>query len=348
MTEPIPPATSPHTPVTKRRWLARRGVIALLALPLLAVTAVGAVLLATHHTAIPKLSPSPSGSGGTGTAAAVTCERPRVREPFVGIAINPAIGPHVLTFEHATGAHIGIVEFYNPFDKPFQRWEAAQAVKAGALPLVQLNPRHESLARIAAGTFDAQIRRYAAAVRDFHCEIVLSFGHEMNGWWYSWGLPWTKPATYIAAWRHIHDVFAAQHVTNVIWAWDPTHQYHGSAHGKKASFASRWYPGNRYVDWIGIDGYLGRGQTFAGIFGPQLKDIREVAKGKQIFLGETGVAGGPSQGWQIADLFGALTKYHLTGLVWFDLNRKQPWRIEARPAALVAFRKAIAKLPPVG
>lgn len=320
----------------------KRTTLAALAMPLAAAAAIGGVLLASHHTAIPPLSPAAQASAAQaarpgGTAASGPCEPGTVPTPFAGIAINPQISAHVKSFKNATGADIRVVEFYDAFDRPFQRWEAQQATALGALPLIQLNPRNIALARIAAGGYDAQISQYARAVRAFRCPVILSFGHEMNGWWYTWGRPWTTPATFIAAWRHIHDVFAAQHVTNVIWSWDPTHQYRH----KGASLAGKWYPGDAYVNWIGVDGYLGHGQTFADVFATQLRNIRSVT-GKPVYLAETGVAGGPGQAWQIANLFAALRKYNLTGLVWFDLNRKQPWRLEGRPAALAAYRKAVA------
>ena len=173
----------------------------------------------------------------------------------------------------------------------------------------------------------------------FKCQVVLSFGHEMNGWWYSWGRPDTSPATFIAAWRHLHDVFAALHVTNVTWSWDPSHDYYG--HG--ASYASEWYPGDAYVDWIGLDGYLGHARTIANVFVPQLTDIRKLTS-KPVYLAETGVAAGPNEVWQTKALLDALTKNRLFGLVWFDTNRKQEWRLEGRQAAIAAFRAADAGL----
>jgi hypothetical protein len=62
------------------------------------------------------------------------------------------------------------------------------------------------------------------------------------------------------AWRHIHGIFAAAGAINVIWSWDHSHQYR-----YRATMASRWYPGNAYVDWVGIDGCLGGGQTVAQV-----------------------------------------------------------------------------------
>lgn len=321
----------------------KRTALATLAMPFAAAAAFGGLLAATHHVAIPALTPTTASSGPGAATISGPCERAKLPTPFTGIAINPQITAHVRAFRRATGAHIRLVEYYNPFTSPFQRWEAQQAVALGALPLIQLNPRKVSLAQIAAGRYDQHIRQYADAVRSFRCQVVISFGHEMNGWWYTWGLPTTTPATFIAAWRHIHGVFAREGVRNVIWSWDPSHLYQ-HFRTESASPASEWYPGDAYVDWVGIDGYLRSGQTFRGIFAHQLRNIRSVTS-KPVYLAETGVAGSPTQAGQIAQLFAALKKYNLTGLVWFDLNRKQPWRLEGRPAGLAAYRRAVAKLP---
>ncbi len=320
----------------------KRSALATVAMPFAAAAMMAGVLAGTDHTAVPSLSPPARPRSQAAGPPPAGCRHRPLPEPFTGIAINPQIFAHVEAFRRTTDSPVSVVEFYNPFGRPFQRWEAQQAVATGALPLIQLNPRHVSLTSVARGVYDERIRKYADAVKAFGCQVVLSFGHEMNGWWYPWGLPATTPATFIAAWRHIHDVFAAQHVSNVIWSWDPSHLYQ-TFRTKSASPASEWYPGNRYVDWVGLDGYLARGQTFRGIFEHQLRNIRSVT-GKPVYLAETGVAGGPDQVRQITQLFASLRGYRLIGLVWFDLNRKQPWRLEGRPAGIAAFRRAQAEL----
>jgi len=310
----------------------------ILAMPVVTAAAMGALLVTSHHANLPSLNPAAPGQDARAAGRTLSCERGIPTRPFTGIAINPQITAHARSFQKVTRSRVQVIEFYNPFTQPFQQWEARQVTALGDLPLIQLNPRHVALARVAAGRYDGMIRRYADSVRDFRCRVVISFGHEMNGWWYHWGEPWTKPAAFIAAWRRIHDIFAAEGTTNVVWSWDPSHQYRYGA-----TMASLWYPGDAYVDWVGIDGYLRPGETFAQIFATQLSDIRRVTS-KPVYLAETGVAGGKDQAWQIANLFAALRKYHLTGLVWFDLNRKQPWRLEGRPAGLAAYRQAVADL----
>ncbi|MGN6795357.1 MAG: hypothetical protein ACTHJW_23455, partial [Streptosporangiaceae bacterium] len=142
---------------------------------------------------------SPTSSSSPAVALYPHVNRPcqgKIPEPFAGIATNRQFASNVAAFQHDTGAHLRLVEFYNPFPGPFQSGEALQVVKLGALPLIQLNPRRISMSELAAGTYDSAIRSYAQQVRAFGCHVVLSFGHEMNGWWYPWGLPDTTPRTF--------------------------------------------------------------------------------------------------------------------------------------------------------
>ena len=321
----------------------RRPVAAAVALPLAAALTVGGLLLATRPSSL--LHPSTVLRSPTSTSAAptsATCANRSVRMPFTGVAINPPIAQAAKSFGDATRTRLGVIEFYSGFLRPFPRYEARQAVGRGALPLIQLNPRHVSLADIAAGRYDSYLRDYASAVRAFHCRVALSFGHEMNGSWYPWGRPHTSPGTFIAAWRHIYRVFKAEHVHNVTWAWDPDHVWQPN-YG--FSWASEWWPGASYVDWIGIDGYQRPGETFRSIFAKQLANIRSFTT-KPVFIAETGVAPSADQSSQIAGLFAAVTRYHLIGLIWFDINRKESWKLEGDPSRLAAFHKAAAKIRP--
>ena len=68
--------------------------------------------------------------------------------------------------------------------------------------------------------------------------MILSFGHEMNGNWYSWGDGHTSPATYVAAWRHIVRVFRAEGAANVTWLW----AVNSRRRGVKFDL-SQWWPG---------------------------------------------------------------------------------------------------------
>ena len=74
-------------------------------------------------------------------------------------------------------------------------------------------------AAIAVGKYDTYLNGYAKAVRAYNHPVILSFGHEMNGDWYSWGYRHASPANFVAAWRHIVTLFRKRRVGNVTWLW---------------------------------------------------------------------------------------------------------------------------------
>jgi beta-mannanase len=255
---------------------------------------------------------------------------------FAGLAVaSQSAKFSATTYQEFTNSSNGLLEFYNSFPGVFDVGGALHAVQLHALPLIQLNPgkRDSKVIRnISTGYYDKKIAAYADAVRNFKYCVVLSLGHEMNGWWYHWGAGWTTAAIFKKAWWRVHNIFKAQGATNVIWSFDPSHQYQQVAAGKVGSPAEKWYPGNKYVDWIGLDGYLQTDankhpQNFNEIFGFQLKNIKQFAPDKPIYLAETGVAPGPDAIAQIANLFAGMTSNHLSGLVWFDALAKHDYRL---------------------
>ena len=99
------------------------------------------------------------------------------------------------------------------------------------MPLVQIDPTGVSLTAIAAGKYDAYLPSLTPPrSRRSVGRIIISFGPEMNGYWYSWGYRHTTPAVFVAAWRHIVTVFRAADAQNVTWLWTvnimaPTRQH---------------------------------------------------------------------------------------------------------------------------
>jgi Glycosyl hydrolase family 26 len=103
-----------------------------------------------------------------------------------------------------------------------------------------------SWASIASGAYDASvIEPEAERIKAFGQPMFLAFDHEMDSMVGSSG----TAAQYVAAYRHIHDVFTRLGVTNVIWIWTIT------GYGAHDAMFTSLYPGNSYVDWIGYDPY---------------------------------------------------------------------------------------------
>jgi mannan endo-1,4-beta-mannosidase len=233
-------------------------------------------------------------------------------------------------FAQAIGRQPNMVSYYSRWKVPFQAGFAAEAAKHGAVTVVQIDPLGVSLASIAAGQYDGYLRSYAAAVRAFGGQVVLSFGHEMNGNWYSWGYQHTAAKDFVAAWRHIVTVFRAQGATNATWLWtvnvvdaDPYIPTPGP-----------WWPGSSYVNWVGIDGYYDLpSQNFSQVFGPTIAAVRGLTSSAPILLSETGVAPWAGQPSKINDLFAGIQTYGLSGFILFDENTQgKVWRLDTAGA----------------
>jgi mannan endo-1,4-beta-mannosidase len=237
-------------------------------------------------------------------------------------------------FAANTGVRPSVVVYYSGWLEPFRVSFAAAVVRHNAVPLVQIDPTDVSVAAIASGQFDTYLRSYASAVKAFGARVILSFGHEMNGNWYSWGYQHTSPEMFVAAWRHIVTVFRQQGAYNVTWLWTV------NVIDTRADIPSpaSWWPGSSYVTWVGIDGYYWKPSwTFASLFGPTIKAVRTLSRNPvPILVSETAVAPAAGKPAKIADLFAGVRAYGLLGLVWFNANQRRDWRLNS-PAAVAAF-----------
>ncbi len=265
--------------------------------------------------------------------------------PLVGVYEPgvPASWSPVTKFASATGVRPRIVVYYSPWNNPFSTSFAEAAWDHDAYVLVQIQPGGVRLASIAAGGSDAYLRSYAEEVIAFRHPVILSFGHEMNGTWYSWGDGHTSSATFIAAWRHIVRVFRAAGAANVTWLWTVN-----SVAGTRGPL-SRWWPGASWVDWVGVDGYYFRPtDTFGYVFGSTIAEIRTFSSAP-LLIAETAVGTTTNRESQIDRLFAGVRSERLAGVVWFDEAQHaglyhQDWRLEHDPSALAAFTAAVAHL----
>ncbi len=263
--------------------------------------------------------------------------------PIIGVyePDDPGSYSQVSAFASAIGRWPAIVSYYGNWGMPFQRTFASQVFSHGSETLVQLDPRNVTLAAIASGQHDRYLRAYASAVRSFGRQVIISFGQEMNGSWYSWGAGHTAPAVFIAAWRHIVNLFRAEGVRNITWLWDVNCAF------PNGSPISEWWPGSSYVNWVGLDCYyFHRSDTFKSLFAPNIAAIRQVTD-DPILIAET--AAGPIAGSsKVADLFNGVREYYLLGFVWFDQAQHdgiyhQNWRLEDNQGMLAEFRKAVVR-----
>lgn len=257
-----------------------------------------------------------------------------VYQPF-----SPGSYNQIDTFAQQAGYTPHITSYYSTFSMPFASAFAWQAAQKGTQVLVQWQPRGTTNQAVAAGQDDAYITTFAQAVKELNYQVIISYGQEMNGNWYPWGdMPGNTPAQYIAAYKHVWNIFQQQGVRNVTWLWDPNVTYTG------ASPMHEWYPGDQYVDWVGLDGYFGNASdTFESLFGLSIDTLRAFTF-KPLLIAESGVTGAQGAA-QLQGLFSGASLEGVLGIVYFDESQSgdpmhQDWRLENNPANMAAFKSA--------
>ena len=117
--------------------------------------------------------------------------------------------------------------------------------------------------QVANGTYDSYIKAWATRLKTWlkgpdgvygtsdDRRVYIRMPHEMNGNWYPWSptssgeAPWQ----YVNMFRRVHNIFESLGLSSshVQFMWIP------NANGKYT--AESFYPGDGYVDWVGLDGY---------------------------------------------------------------------------------------------
>jgi hypothetical protein len=197
---------------------------------------------------------------------------------------------------------------------------------------------------VANGMYDESVIRPAARrLKEWNKPIFLAFDHEAEGN--------RRPTQgdgpdYVAAWRHIYEIFEEVGADNVIWTWIHV-GWIGLEHTVKS-----FYPGDEYVDWIGYDPFnyyvcrdndwrspgqaMGRWYTWL---------MRNGFDHKPIMLAEYGTVADPENEWAQAqwyrNLVPALRKHpRIRAVAHFNTHKVCDTRVTTRPDVLEAWGEA--------
>lgn len=247
--------------------------------------------------------------------------------------------------------------------------------KAGHVPLIswqpfgqQSNETSETIERaIANGEYDDQIDDWASLLESWARprggdtrgrRFYFRPAHEMNGNWFPWSaVDSTRieataspesgneggedptagtPEDYIGMWRQLHRRFSetALAASNIQWMWSPNADEIGGIR------AERYYPGDQFVDWVGLDGFnFGGSQRYSSgqsdwrfpeaLFGSMLGRIRELTS-KPVALTEFASSSVPDSGeghepqqkaqW-IEDAFSYVSENDIKMTCWFNVDK---------------------------
>ncbi|KUI26243.1 endoglucanase [Mycobacterium sp. IS-1496] len=254
----------------------------------------------------------------------------------------------------AVGRHIDLILWYEDLAAPPPVSGIAKVDAAGAAAVITWEPwlwrtdvtgaGAATVSEIAAGRHDDHLFAWAAALAVTGTPVYLRFAHEFNGDWYPWTpARGTPPEVYVAGWRHTHELFRRAGATNVRWMWSPDATSAGDIP------LCAWYPGDDYVDVVGIDGYnwgttrpWSRWTPPVELFDPAVTEIRALT-GLPMVLAEVGCAedGGDKAEWISALIDWAAAQPDVGAVIWFDHDKETDWRITSTPAATAAMADAL-------
>ncbi len=217
---------------------------------------------------------------------------------------------------------------------------ANEVTAKGAVPMITWEPwrkpknsvtqgtQHPGLLDdIANGKYDRFLNRWGRDAARLRHPLIIRFMHEMNGSWYPWQANGNgnTPADYKRAFRHVHRIFDAHGATNVSWVFSTD----TLAGGQPTSLAEmkRYYPGNQYVDWVGLSGFNWGPESpwttergFRDTFAPSVDQIEGFHK--PVMLSEIGssIHSDDQAAWLRTALSDIRRMPAVKAVVWFDAD----------------------------
>lgn len=142
--------------------------------------------------------------------------------------------------------------------------------------------------------------------------------HEMDGSWFWWGKPQTSRDDFVSLWQFTTSFLRdTMEVHQLIYAFSPDNKFRS-----EAEYLER-FPGNQWVDMVGMDNYgdLGRDRYAIDTAAYKLKIVSDYGKkhGKLAAFTETGLESIPKADWWTEVLLKTLRKKDLNlsyVLVW--------------------------------
>jgi len=217
-------------------------------------------------------------------------------------------------------------------------------------PYVGGNTPSDIEVRIANGEYDEYINKWADKMKKFlsgpdkiynnddDCRVYIRLAHEMNGNWYPWSASYgnNSPTDYINMWRRVVNKFRAKGIdsNHIQWMWTVNNYDIGDFP------AEQYYPGDDYVDWIGISGYnwgeefiWSNWSTPEETFDHMVFRMRNLSN-KPLAIAESASSSITNMGssveakseW-ITKFFNYIIKKDIKMVIWFNKDKESDWAI---------------------
>ena len=212
----------------------------------------------------------------------------------------------------------------------------------GSVPMVSWRgTKHET---ILSGEADEYIAASARRLRDLDKPVLLRWGWEMNGDWYAWGgaKNGNNAEGYAECYRRLWKIFDEEGADKVSWVWSPNWN---NAPQEAWNRMEAYYPGDKYVDWVGVSGYNLHKEDPATLFDPV---YQKYSPKKPLMITEIGSVdrGGTTKADWITE-FAAYVEQRpaIGGVIWFDTDTHpswpERWRIDTDPQSTAAYKAMV-------
>lgn len=191
------------------------------------------------------------------------------------------------------------------------------------------------------GDWDPYILSFANSVAAYGNSVVLVLFEEMNSDWYPWSgtINGNSSTKHVLAYRHVRDMF--RYTENAKFAWTVNND---SVPDTPANARLAYYPGDNYVDYVGVDGFnFGNPwQSFSQVFDGALADVSSL--GKPVIIFSMACQDGSQKAKWIQDALSVQipSRQSIIGWIWFNENKERDWRVWSDAASLKAFQESLS------
>ena len=279
-----------------------------------------------------------------------------------GTSPNLGKGEYALPHLEATVQYsFPIVLHYTDFNMPDGLLAAIHASLGESRIMeltIQTTPQRQGLMLLDVldGKYDDYLTSYAREVASWDTAVLFRPANEMNGDWCSYSAFQFGRDTdlYVAFYRYLYDIFAREGADNCIWVWNPNHR---SFPNFKWNDERMYYPGDRYVNVVGLTAYntgtyyqSETWQTFDALYRDYYaKACARYAQPLMITEFACSSNGGDKTAW-IKDMFARLPDYpRIKVAVWWngaDYDNKgrvsRPYWMDETEDTAAAMREGLA------
>ncbi|KXG74940.1 glycoside hydrolase family 26 protein [Thermotalea metallivorans] len=205
------------------------------------------------------------------------------------------------------------------------------------------------------GKYDSFFHEYAKQAKQFGHPILFRLNNEMNGDWcvYSSYHSSKDPEMFKAVWKHVYNIFQRAGADNVLWVWNP---HDGSFPNFAWNHYLNYYPGDAYVDIVGLTGYNAgtyypgeKWRGFQEIYIPLYEEYDRLFK-QPLMITEFGSnsVGGDKIQW-IHEMFDTMKTFErIKVAIWWNgidwdkhMNPARIYRLDQSPEMINTFRERL-------